>query len=221
MTISVDDFVKAIYKQSVITKADTKLSTISELLNISNAATTDMARKLAQKGLVNYIKYKPLTLTNEGKKLALNVLRKHRLWEVFLYQTLGLSLYEIHQEAENLEHFTSDFLADKIEEYLGNPETTPQGAPIPSYNGQIHVDSSQILLSEAKAGAMYEISRLSGSEKDFLDFCKSGGITIGAKINVERQYRSGKMTEITINKNKILLHEDIANIIYVRQLSKS
>ena len=83
------------------------------------------------------------------------------------------------------------------------------------------VDSSQILLSEAKAGAMYEISRLSGSEKDFLDFCKSGGITIGAKINVERQYRSGKMTEITINKNKILLHEDIANIIYVRQLSKS
>ncbi|MCK9340112.1 MAG: metal-dependent transcriptional regulator [Massilibacteroides sp.] len=218
MTVSVDDFVKTIYKQSVLAKADTKLSTISGLLNVSNAATTDMARKLAQKGLVNYTKYKPLTLTNEGEKLALNVLRKHRLWETFLFQTLGLSLYEIHQEAENLEHFTSDFLAGKIEEYLGNPETTPQGAPIPSFNGQIHVDSSQLLLSEAEAGVTYEVSRLSGSEKDFLDFCRSNGITIGAEINIEKQYLSGKMTEITIDKSKILLHEDVANIIYVRRL---
>ncbi len=221
MTVSVDDFIKTIYKQSILAKADTKLSTISGLLNISNAATTDMARRLARKGLVIYIKYKPLSLTTAGNKLALNVLRKHRLWEAFLYQTLSLSLYEVHREAENLEHFTSDYLAGKIEEYLGNPETTPHGAPIPSFNGNVHTDSSQILLSEAGAGNIYEVSRLSGSGKDFFDLCKSGGIIIGARIWVEKQYRLKKMTEIKINKNKIFLNEDIANAIYVKKLNNN
>ena len=84
MTISVENFVKVIYKQSLLSEADTRLSTIAGILNISNAAATDMARKLAARELVNYTKYKPLTLAEKGMELALNVLRKHRLWESFL-----------------------------------------------------------------------------------------------------------------------------------------
>jgi DtxR family Mn-dependent transcriptional regulator len=217
MTVSIENFIKAIYKQSKLSGADTRLSTIAGLLNITNAATTDMARKLSSKKLVNYTKYKPLTLTEAGFELALSVIRKHRLWESFLYKTLNLSLHEIHREAEQLEHLTSDFLTDKIEKYLGNPTTDPHGDPIPALNGKIETDTSQILLSEAEAGYMYEISRLFSSEKDFFDFCTSNHIVIGSNIWVEKQYGSNRMTEVKINQNKILLNEDFTKIIYVKQ----
>lgn len=220
MTVSTENYIKAIYKQGKLSGKDTRLSTIAGLLNISNAAATDMARKLAKKNLVNYIKYKPLSLTENGLSMALNVIRKHRLWESFLYKTLNLSLHEIHREAEQLEHQTSDFLAEKIEKYLGNPATDPHGDPIPNLKGKPEDDKAQILLSNAEAGYRYEISRLFSSEKDFFDFCSSNHIAIGSTIWVEKQYGSNKMTEVQINQNKILLNEAFSNIIYVKQTKK-
>jgi DtxR family Mn-dependent transcriptional regulator len=175
-------------------------------------------KKLAVKKLVSYTKYKPLTLTDSGNKLALNVIRKHRLWESFLHKTLNLSLHEIHQEAENLEHLTSDFLANKIEQYLGNPTFDPHGDPIPAINGDIVNDESMISLSEAKAGNNYKISRLLSSEKDFFDFCSANQITLNSKIWVEKQYDSNNMTEIIINQNKIILNEIFTNLIFVKQI---
>jgi DtxR family Mn-dependent transcriptional regulator len=216
MTISVENFVKVIYKQSLLSEADTRLSTIAGILNISNAAATDMARKLAVRQLVNYTKYKPLTLAEKGMELALNVLRKHRLWESFLYKTLNLSLHQIHIEAEQLEHLTSDYLANQIDNYLGNPSTDPHGDPIPAFNGYIEADQSQTRLSKAKTGSHYTIARLSGSEKDFFEFCTSNGLLIGSTIWVEKQYVSPKMTEIKTNKKKILLNENFTNIIFVK-----
>ena len=218
MTISIENFVKAIYKQSNLSCADTKLSTIAGMLNISNAAATDMARKLSGRQLVNYTKYKPLSLTSAGNKLALSVLRKHRLWESFLHNTLNLSLHEIHMEAEALEHLTSDFLADRIDNFLGNPATDPHGDPIPENNGTEKKDESQLLLSEAEAGDSYEVCRLYSSEKDFFDFCASNNIDIGSNIWVEKQYESNKMTEIKIDQNKLLLNEMFTSVIYVKQI---
>lgn len=219
MTVSVENFVKVIYKQSLLSEADTRLSTVAAILNISNAAATDMARKLAVRELVNYTKYKPLTLAEKGKELALNVLRKHRLWESFLYKTLNLSLHQIHIEAEQLEHLTSDFLANQIANYLGNPATDPHGDPIPDFNGQIEKDQSQTRLSKAKAGSHYNVVRLSGSNKDFFEFCTDNGLLIGSTIWVEKQYNSPQMTEIRTNKKKILLSENFINIIFVKPTS--
>ena len=218
MTISIENFIKAIYKQNILTGADTKLSTLAGLLKVTNAAATDMAKKLAGKELVYYTKYKPLSLTTKGKELALNVIRKHRLWESFLYQTLGLSLHEIHREAELLEHLTTDFLADKIDDYLGNPSTDPHGDPIPTLTGEMVNENSQLLLSQAQAGKDYEISRLYSSEKDFFDFCTSNHLVVGATIWVERQYVSNKMTEIIMDQNIILLNEEFTNVIFVKAL---
>lgn len=218
MTVSIENFVKTVYSQSKLPGAHAKLSTLAGLLNITNAAATDMARKLAIKKLVNYTKYKPLTLTPAGTELALNVIRKHRLWETFLYKTLNLSLHEIHREAEVLEHLTSDFLAEKINDYLGNPLTDPHGDPIPSLNGKVRADDRQVLLSEAKSGSNYEICRLFSSDKDFFDFCNSNHITIGSTIRVEKQYSAKNMTEIEINQNKMLLHKEFTDIIYVKSL---
>jgi DtxR family transcriptional regulator, Mn-dependent transcriptional regulator len=220
MSISTENFVKAIYKDSKRSGSQTKLSTLACLLNISKAAATDMARKLSAKNLVVYSKYKPLMLTENGNQLALNIIRKHRLWESFLYRTLNLSLHEIHREAEQLEHLTSDFLAGKMEEFLGYPASDPHGDPIPAQDGKIEPDASHILLSKAEAGFMYKICRLFSSEKDFFDFCTSNQITVGSTIKVERQYGSKKMTEITIDQNKIILNEDFTNIIYVKKVKQ-
>jgi DtxR family transcriptional regulator, Mn-dependent transcriptional regulator len=219
MTTSVENYIKAVYSQGNNSDCDTKLSTIAGVLNISNAAATDMAKKLGAKGLVNYSKYKPLTLTPDGIELALRVIRKHRLWESFLYKTLNLSLHEIHREAEHLEHLTSDFLADRIEKYLGTPSTDPHGEPIPAHNGSFVNDDSQILLSKAKPGHYYKISKLYSSEKDFFDFCTSNQISIGRKIWIEKQFDSKTMTEIKINNKEILLNKEFTSIIFVKQVN--
>jgi DtxR family Mn-dependent transcriptional regulator len=216
MTVSTENFVKTIYQQNNLSGADTRMSTIAGLLNISKAAATDMARKLAAKNLVHYIRYKPIALTEKGNKLALKVLRKHRLWELFLYRTLNLSLHEIHREAEVLEHLTSDFLMDKIDNYLDNPSIDPHGDPIPANNGKVKDDQAQITLSKARSGKSYQICRLSGSEKDFFEFCTANQISIGADIWIEKQYDSNKMTEIKVNQNKIILTEVFASVIYVK-----
>ncbi|MGQ8338799.1 metal-dependent transcriptional regulator [Sunxiuqinia sp. A32] len=218
MTVSTENFLKTVYKLSRQPNNDTRLGTIARLLNITNAAATDMARKLAVKELVDYTKYKPLTLTTSGTQLALNVIRKHRLWEAFLHKTFNLNLHEIHREAEHLEHLTSDFLAEKIEKYLGYPTTDPHGDPIPALNGERKADNSQVLLSMATAGYTYEVSRLSSSEKDFFEFCNANHLIIGSTLKVEKQYDSNKMTEIKIDQNKILLNKEFTDIIYVRQL---
>jgi DtxR family Mn-dependent transcriptional regulator len=220
MTVSVDNFVKTIYKQSILSEADTRLSTVAGILNISNAAATDMARKLGARQLVNYTKYKPLTLADKGKEHALRVIRKHRLWETFLHKTLNLSLYQIHVEAEQLEHQTSDFLANAIEEYLGKPSIDPHGDPIPSISGRIKEDNSQILLADADPGHNYVITRLSGAGKEFFDFCNSNDMAIDSLIRVENQFQTPLMTEIKSNQKTIVLNSNFTKFIFVKKHQK-
>ena len=216
MSISIENFVKTIYLQEQHKGKDTRPGTLAKLLNISNAATTDMARSLAQKELVNYEKYQKLSLTPEGKKLALNILRKHRLWETFLHKTLNLSLHEIHCEAESLEHLTSDFLADKIDSYLGFPASDPHGDPIPCSDGEIKPESDAIMLSNAELSKDYVIVRLFSSDPDFFDFCVANKLTLGATVKVEKSFDEMKMKEVTIEGSKLLLNEEFTNIIYVK-----
>ena len=216
MSISIENFVKTIYLQEQRMGGDTRPGTLSKLLNITNAATTDMARSLAEKQLVNYTKYQKLSLTPEGRKLALNILRKHRLWEAFLSKTLNLSLHQIHDEAERLEHLTSDFLADKIDEYLNFPASDPHGDPIPCSEGTIKQEMDTVLLSDSKKGNEYTIVRLFSSNNDFFDFCASNKIAIGSSIQIENDFEEMKMKEISIDGKKLLLNDELTNRIYVK-----
>lgn len=216
MSTSIENFVKIVYIQGKHPEADTKLSTLARLLNISKAAATDMARKLDAKNLVYYTKYKPITLTPKGNELALGTIRKHRLWETFLYKTLKLSLHEIHRAAEYLEHATSDFLADKIAEYLGNPQVDPHGDPIPGSKGDVLWDENSTVLSHAQPGDNYTISRLFSSNESFFHFCKGNQLEIGTPVKIERQYKTENMTEIRTNKRTLVLNKEIADNIYVR-----
>ena len=117
--------------------AFTAFSFLAEELKVSNAAITDMARKLAVQGFVNHIPYKGMTLTQKGKTEALKVVRRHRLWELFLIRTLGMNWADVHEEAEKLEHHSSEKLIDRIEEFMDFPRFDPHGAPIPDRFGNI------------------------------------------------------------------------------------
>ncbi|WP_111658636.1 metal-dependent transcriptional regulator [Olleya aquimaris] len=217
MSVATENFVKAIYKSKVNDVTNTKPGNIAKLLGVSNAAATDMAKNLAAKNLINYEKYKALELTKEGEKLALKVIRKHRLWEAFLHKTFDMSLHEIHREAELLEHETSDFLANKISAYLGNPKFDPHGDPIPNSNGEITTLDTSIALSKTKENNTYIISRLMSDDKEFFDFCASNQIKYGNEIKVIKQFEKNKMTQIQINSNTILLNEEFSKIIYVNE----
>ncbi|WP_262732369.1 metal-dependent transcriptional regulator [Gaetbulibacter sp. NE] len=217
MSVAIENFVKAIYNNNIQDHHDTKPGNIAKKLGISNAAATDMAKKLASKDLLKYEKYQALQLTEAGTKMALNVVRKHRLWEAFLFKLFDMSLHEIHREAEFLEHETSDFLANKISAYLGNPKFDPHGDPIPNERGEITTEDHSISLSNAEEGKSYIISRLMSDDKEFFDFCALNGLKYGNSIVVTKQFSKNKMTQITINTNTILLNEDFTNIIYVNE----
>ena len=218
MSIAIENFVKAIYKNERNEQEDTRPGNIARKLGISNAAATDMAKKLAAKNLLNYQKYQKLQLTDKGREMALNVLRKHRLWEAFLFKVFDMSLHDIHSEAELLEHQTSDFLADRLSEYLGNPKFDPHGDPIPDAKGKIDADLSSIPLSEAEEGTKYTISRLFSDEKEFFDFCSQNNLKFGNTITVNKQFKSN-MTEIQINNRTILLNQEFTRIIYVDEIT--
>ncbi|WP_283636870.1 metal-dependent transcriptional regulator [Aquaticitalea lipolytica] len=218
MSVAIENFVKAIYKNDMQDNNDTKPGNIAKKLGISNAAATDMAKKLATKDLLHYEKYQALQLTEKGTKMALNVVRKHRLWEALLFKMFDMSLHEIHREAELLEHETSDFLANKISEYLGNPKFDPHGDPIPNADGEITTEDISIALSQSKEGKTYIISRLMSDDKEFFDFCAQNGLKYGNTITITKQFSKNKMTQISINNNTILLNEDFTNIIYVNEI---
>ncbi|WP_272023130.1 metal-dependent transcriptional regulator [Olleya namhaensis] len=217
MSVATENFVKAIYKSKINDITDTKPGNIAKLLGISNAAATDMAKSLAAKNLVDYQKYKALQLTDEGEKLALKVIRKHRLWEAFLHKTFDMSLHEIHREAELLEHETSDFLANTISAFLGNPKFDPHGDPIPNENGEITTKDTSVSLSKTKENKTYIIARLMSDDKEFFDFCAINGLKYGNKLTVIKQFSKNKMTQISINNNTILLNQDFTKIIYVNE----
>lgn len=215
MSIAKENFLKVIYNLNQSPEKKAKPGVVAEILGISNAAATDMARNLSAKGLVHYQKYKQLFLTKEGEAMALSLIRKHRLWETFLHEVLGLSFHEIHREAEMLEHQTSDFLAEKVSAYLGNPTIDPHGDPIPSAEGVVTSDSAVIPLSQAEEG-LYTIVRMTGSEEDFFEFCKANGLLLQSDLVLEKKYPAQKSIAIKINNQKMLLNDIIGNEIYVK-----
>jgi len=178
-----------------------------------------MAKKLAVKELLHYEKYQPLQLTEKGVKMALNVVRKHRLWEALLFKLFDMSLHDIHREAELLEHETSDFLANQISDYLNNPKFDPHGDPIPNADGKITTEDTSVSLSKALEGKQYTISRLMSDDKEFFDFCAENGLKYGNELLLSKQFTKNKMTQITINNNTILLNEGFSKIIYVNEIN--
>ncbi len=219
MSVSTENFLKTIYLIRYDEKNKAISSRLAGRLNVSKAAVTDMAKNLAEKKLIRYTPYQEILLTQKGKEMAVKVIRRHRLWELFITRVLNLTSAEVHDEAEKLEHHTSDFLIGKIDEFLNYPRFDPHGDPIPDDQGIFPSTENIIGLNQAKKGITYKIARLNHKNQELSSFFEENGFRLGTKIKIVKHLVTDLSVFLLINNQKMVISEKIAGNIYVSSLS--
>jgi len=187
---------------------------IAERVATKAASVTDMLKKLAEKQLIHYQKYQGVTLTETGRKTALNIIRRHRLWEVFLVDKLGFGWHEVHHLAEELEHIHSDELIEKLAAFLGNPQVDPHGDPIPNHAGQIeHLRADR--LSETPLEEVVVMKGVLEHSSTFLQHLEKIGLTLNAEIRVQEinEFDQSLLVSINQHRSTFISHEVARNIL--------
>lgn len=213
-----ENYLKAIFKLSENnSNAKVLTNAIAEKLETTAASVTDMLKKLAQKKLIIHEKYYGVTLTEKGKKVAKNLIRKHRLWETFLAEKLQFTWDEVHEIAEQLEHIDSDLLTDRVEAFLGYPKFDPHGDPIPDKNGNIayHEDVTLDKMHKNDSGIIVGVIDHS---TDFLKYLDKMELVINAKVKVkdEEDYDQSKLIAINQKKEINVSRKVAANLLIRR-----
>ncbi len=178
-----ENYLKAIFKINEKTSKPASTNGIALQISTSAASVTDMLKRLAEKELINYEKYKGVTLTPVGNKIATNLIRKHRLWEVFLVNKLNFSWEQVHDIAEDLEHIKSDSLIQRLDNYLGNPRFDPHGDPIPNAEGKFMIRNQTSLdqLSAKQKGVLVGVSQ---HQLEFLQYLNELEIKLGSEFEI-------------------------------------
>lgn len=217
LTYTEENYLKSIYGiQSTNKSGEVSVNEIAEKMQTKPATVTDMLRKLSDKQLIHYEKYKKIHLSDTGTQEALSILRKHRLWETFLYKKLKFSWDEVHEVAEQLEHIQSQKLTDRLDEFLGFPEYDPHGDPIPNANGDIPESSAQAL-TEVEEGKQYKIVAVRDTSSAFLQQLQRYNMQIGTQLKIVERLPFDNSLIVSITKGEtIQLSEKIAmNILAV------
>lgn len=180
-SLTVENYLKAILQIAIETGSEwVSTGKLAAALNVSPGTVTSMLKTLAESGLASYKPYEGVSLTQQGRKLALRMLRRHRLIELFLVQTLKLTWDRVHEEAENMEHAVSDYLVDRIDDYLGRPECDPHGDPIPTADGRMRGDmEAAVPLAECEPGARIRLVRVVNQGPEFLRYLSENGFELG------------------------------------------
>ncbi len=218
LTISKENYLKSIYTLAKGNGNFVSLTELSKELNVSKSAVTEMSKKLFLQGCIKYVKYKGIKILPKGKKIALKVIRKHRLWELFLLETLGLSWDEVHSEAEKLEHSSSDFLIDKIDEHLKYPKIDPHGEPIPDKNGNYRLEIKDFPMSNCEIGKQYKITRVNDRKEDLIRYLSQINIQLNKKIKIIDKLKFDNSIIIDIDGNIHSLSNKLVSNIYLSKL---
>ncbi|WP_372636245.1 metal-dependent transcriptional regulator [Fodinibius sp.] len=208
---AIEDYLKAIYTlQSGGNRAST--TQIAKSLEVSSASATNMIKRLAKMGLVDYQSYKGSVLTSSGKKIALEIIRHHRLLELYLLEVMGYSWDEVHDEAEKLEHHISEQFEDKIANLLDDPTHDPHGDPIPTKEGLMPEMNTRPLV-EAEADQRYLVSRVKDQDPEVLRYLEKIGLLPGVKISIkEKAPFKGPITLRVENEEQVIGNEVARNI---------
>ncbi|MCC5914541.1 MAG: metal-dependent transcriptional regulator [Balneolaceae bacterium] len=180
---SVEDYLKAIYTLQEEKEGGVSNSSLSEKMGVASASVTNMVKRLSEMGLVNYESYYGTTLTDAGKKIALEIIRHHRLLELYLKEMMGYSWDEVHDEAEKLEHHISEQFEDKIAEMLDNPIFDPHGDPIPTKDGRMPV-YKDFVLSEIPVNKPFILHRVKDQNPELLRYLEKQGLIPGIRLKV-------------------------------------
>jgi DtxR family Mn-dependent transcriptional regulator len=214
MTLSEENYLKTIYHITVVSHSEVSTNAIAEMMETKASSVTDMIKKLAEKDLVNYKKYQGVSLTDKGKLAAKMIVRKHRLWEVFLVEKLDFSWDEVHDIAEQLEHIKSEKLINKLDNFLGNPTTDPHGDPIPNAEGQILKIEKQ-LLSELSASQKGICVGVKDTSSEFLKYLDKQKIALGSKIEILSKESFDLSFKISVEGIVLTISNKIASNLFV------
>jgi DtxR family Mn-dependent transcriptional regulator len=215
MTRSEENYIKTIFHLGRKGTQEVATNAIAELMETKPSSVTDMIKRLSEKDLVNYKRYQGVSLTALGNKTALGIIRKHRLWEVFLVEKLDFSWDEVHEVAEQLEHIKSDKLIDSLDRLLAYPKFDPHGDPIPDKNGGFK-ERDRELLSEVPINTGGICVGVKDSSATFLKFLDKNGIALGNQIKVMEIEEFDGSLNIEIDGRKMQISHVIASNLYIK-----
>jgi len=215
MTFSEENYLKTIYHLTNLSDGGVSTNAIAEMMETKASSVTDMLKKLAEKDLVNYKKYQGVSLTEKGKLSAKMIVRKHRLWEVFLVEKLDFSWDEVHDIAEQLEHIKSEKLVNKLDDFLGNPTEDPHGDPIPDAKGNI-IKIEKLLLSELNQGQSGICVGVRDSSAEFLKYLDKNQIALGSRIAVLVKEDFDLSLRIKVVDQELAISNKIAGNLFVK-----
>ena len=214
-SLAEENYLKAIYHLEQKNQSEVSTNAIAERMATKPSSVTDMVQKLAEKEVLSYKKYKGTLLTPSGRRIAANVIRKHRLWEVFLVDKLNFHWDEVHEIAEQLEHIQSEELVTRLDKYLGHPDFDPHGDPIPDKDGNIKRTEKK-LLSELIKNQRGVCVGVKESSSEFLQYLDKKNISIGTKLTVlGKEFFDGSMV-IQVKRDQFFVSKKIAENLYVQ-----
>lgn len=217
ITVAEENYVKTIFKIHAGTNESVSTNALAERMQTKAASVTEMIRKLQKKKLVNYERYKGVTLTEYGKEAALYLIRKHRLWEVFLHQKLGFNWEDVHVIAEQLEHTHSQELIRRLDKFLGFPQYDPHGDPIPTESGEIPV-KQLVPLHSLEEGEQGVLSRVLHGREDVLKWLNDFKIGLGTTFTVLSHYAfDASMRVSTGGKQVITVSQTLSDVLQVEK----
>ncbi|MBF90786.1 MAG: iron-dependent repressor [Flavobacteriales bacterium] len=215
-TLAEENYLKAIFKLSGKQKASVSTNAIAVELETKASSVTDMIKKLTEKGFVNYQKYNGTSLTKKGHEIAVHIVRKHRLWEVFLVKKLNFQWDEVHDVAEQLEHIKSSKLVEHLDTFLGFPQYDPHGDPIPNKNGEFPKSFSAPLI-DLTIGNKGKVVGVSQDNPSFLKYLDKLEIQLGSKIQVIEKVDFDQSIEVKINGKATHISSEVAKNILIKQ----
>ena len=215
-TLSEENYLKTIYHLSIHSEKGVSTNAIAKMIDAKASSVTDMIKKLAEKKILFYQKYQGVLLTDLGKRAASEIVRKHRLWEVFLVEKLNFQWDEVHDVAEQLEHIKSPKLINEIDALLGFPKHDPHGDPIPDKDGKIYQSKKDLLASLAvnESGICVGVN---DSSAKFLQFLDKQEIALGKKIKVIEKEAFDDSMIIKVNKKTLTVSNKTANNLYIQK----
>lgn len=217
---SEENYLKAIYNGTVGGEETVSTNDLAEKMNTKASSITDMVKKLSDKKLVKYKKYKGCSLTQEGEKSALKVIRKHRLWEVFLVDKLNFGWDEVHVIAEQLEHIRSKKLTEKLDEFLEFPKYDPHGDPIPDRDGNLELRTKMVQLNELEINDSATVIGVADGNPSFLQYLDQNKIQLGTHINIQDKFDFDESVRIEIHGKELNLSKTAATKICVERIDK-
>ncbi len=217
MTFSEENYLKTIYHLTSLTGSEVSTNAIAEKMETKASSVTDMLKKLSEKDLVNYKKYQGVSLTENGRLAAKMIVRKHRLWEVFLVEKLDFSWDEVHDIAEQLEHIKSEKLINKLDDFLGNPTEDPHGDPIPDVNGRI-IKIEKMLLSEISENESGICVGVKDTSSEFLKYLDKQHIALGSEITVLAKESFDQSVRILVENRELTISNKIAANLFVKAI---